>query len=93
MYFFCSYGIGGIALEGKSHSYGSGNGLSFLMDDVQCTGNEEKITDCQYNTNHNCKLDETAAVTCEPGRGSSNVLQRFFKCAHIISKGYTTLTI
>merc|ERR1712212_528709 len=36
----------------------------FVMDDVQCTGNEEYIWRCPHETEHNCGSSEGAGVIC-----------------------------
>ena len=36
------------------------------MDDVECTGSEEHILDCDHTTNHNCAHFEDVGLTCNP---------------------------
>ena len=43
--------------------FGAGTGNIFL-DDVQCTGTEAVLSDCQVSTTHNCVHSEDAGVTC-----------------------------
>ena len=57
--------IGGTAIDGDSHSYSINGGIDFLMDDVNCIGNENDLTSCNYNSNHDCDISkEIAAVNC-----------------------------
>ena len=56
------YGI----IEERTHVYfGAGNGTIF-MDDLNCTGNETSVFDCQYSGwgNSNCEHYEDAGVRC-----------------------------
>ena len=34
------------------------------MDDVQCTGDEDALINCTYNSEHNCVHAEDAGVQC-----------------------------
>ena len=43
--------------------FGEGNGPIHL-DDVQCTGDETCIFNCQYTTNHNCDHYEDVGIRC-----------------------------
>ena len=43
--------------------YGSGNGR-IILDNVECTGREERLEDCRSITEHNCNHDEDAGVIC-----------------------------
>ena len=59
------------AYHGSQHSYGPGSGNNFILDDVQCTGNEYDIFDCPRIATgaggegvHNCGASEWAAVKC-----------------------------
>ncbi|XP_038072278.1 uncharacterized protein LOC119740886 isoform X2 [Patiria miniata] len=57
------------ALQSFASAYFGGNyGLSILLDNVACTGNEETVLDCRHNGfgNHNCRHSEDAGVRCEP---------------------------
>ena len=38
------------------------------MDDVQSTGSEAALSDCQASTTHNCQHSEDAGVTCTANR-------------------------
>ena len=42
----------------------------FIVDDLQCTGNEALLSDCKNSTKHNCNGHEGAGVVCE---GNTNV--------------------
>ena len=59
--------VGAIAVS-LSH-YGQGEG-PIVLDDVQCTGLETYITDCQHNGyySHNCIHAEDAGVQCPGNR-------------------------
>ena len=47
--------------------YGQGRGPIFL-DDVNCNGTEQSLTDCAASTTSNCVHSEDAGVTCMPTR-------------------------
>lgn len=50
----------------SSAFFGPGTGDIFL-DNVFCTGNEDRLADCPHNGvgNHNCAHSEDAGVTCQ----------------------------
>jgi len=50
---------GGEPLRG---SYFTSAGTDFVMDNVICSGSEVSITDCQHETEHNCRVWEAAGV-------------------------------
>ena len=55
------------AVEATSRaSFGQGT-VPILLDDVACTGNENSILDCQYNSIDNCVHSEDAGVICDSG--------------------------
>ncbi|XP_073459288.1 neurotrypsin [Aquarana catesbeiana] len=60
-------GFGGIAKAWNQAHFGEGTG-PILLDEVQCTGNELSIEDCQLSTwgEHNCGHNEDAGVSCTP---------------------------
>ena len=52
----------------KSTPFGHGTG-SFVLDDVQCVGNETSVFDCPHLGEgiHNCGNSEWAGVKCYTG--------------------------
>ena len=64
--------IGGVAT--RKSTFGMTIGGHFVLDDVNCTGNESNIFDCQYPTNKtaNCQVAwrDEAGVLCgvTPGK-------------------------
>ena len=52
----------------KSTPFGHGTG-SFVLDDVQCVGNETSVFDCPHLGEgiHNCNSGEWAGVKCYTG--------------------------
>ena len=53
--------IGAVALSFGHFGVGSGR---INMDDVQCTGDEDALINCTYNSEHNCVHAEDAGVQC-----------------------------
>lgn len=51
--------------------YGFGNG-NFLLDEVNCTGIERTLEDCDKNPwkDHDCSKFEVAGVVCYPSKGN-----------------------
>lgn len=47
--------------------FGAGTG-QILLDNVVCSGTEERLIDCTFITNHNCNHGEDAGVTCASQR-------------------------
>ena len=53
--------------DGRFSGYGH---LDIVMDDIECEGNEAKVQDCEYITDHNCgKLTEVAQLVCKMDTG------------------------
>ena len=50
------------AARGSAY-FGQGND-SILLNDVGCVGNEKKLLDCQYTSNHNCSHLQDVGVVC-----------------------------
>ena len=53
-------------------NFGVTTGGQFVLDDVNCTGNESTIFDCQHSSTSNCKVSnkEEAGAICgiTPGK-------------------------
>ncbi|KAE8630601.1 hypothetical protein XENTR_v10000889 [Xenopus tropicalis] len=60
-------GYGGVAKAWSQAHFGEGVGF-ILLDEVQCTGNELSIEECQRSPwgEHNCGHKEDAGVSCTP---------------------------
>merc|ERR1719186_248042 len=43
------------------------------MDDVNCTGKEDTINQCNFNTVSNCDVGEAAGVICDTGNYTLNL--------------------
>ena len=41
------------------------------LDEVRCTGSEQRLIDCRYNSNHDCFHFEDAHVRCLPANSKS----------------------
>ena len=56
--------VGAIAAAGAYFGEGTG---PILLDNVECTGNEERITACPHQRigQHNCLHSEDASVICQ----------------------------
>ena len=48
----------------KNAGFGSGISRPIILDDVACTGNEENILNCSYDSVSNCDHLEDAGVVC-----------------------------
>ena len=50
--------------------FGSGNG-NFLLDEVNCIGNETSLEECQHEPwrKHDCRTYEAAGVVCKVAKG------------------------
>jgi hypothetical protein len=60
-----------LGFEGPGASYYTtdAGGLDFRMDDVYCTGSEERFVDCQHTQYHNCGNSEGVGLRCSLGQG------------------------
>ena len=47
-------------------------GDNFVMDDVQCKGNEARLQECKHSSSHDCDLTEAAGVICHPRNESTS---------------------
>ena len=47
-------------------SFGGGSGA--VLSDVQCSGNEDSISDCFSSTGYNCSHHKDAGVKCLSGK-------------------------
>merc|ERR1712180_124071 len=52
--------------------FGEAKSSEFIMDDVECTGEEDDLFECRYNPRDDCGWRETAGVICEGFLGPSN---------------------
>ena len=65
----CTLGIiCGVSVDvypAKKATFGSGNSTRpITLDDITCTGNEDNILDCSYDSVSNCDHSEDAGVIC-----------------------------
>lgn len=56
-------------------AFGRGTG-PIHMDNVQCSGTEQRLVDCSHITNHNCNHGEDAGVVCQRLRKNIAACQR-----------------
>ena len=61
--------------------FGAGAG-PIVMDDVRCTGNENRIINCPFTSNHNCLHSEDAGVSC-----TSSTTGRYMKAKLLLNRG------
>ena len=52
------------AIARGSAFFGQGTAHPILLDDVACVGNESRLLDCPYTSNHNCGHSEDVGVVC-----------------------------
>ena len=53
-----------------SAHFGQGS-VPIVMDEVGCTGSENRLIDCNYDSRHSCSHREDASVRCDDGQQSS----------------------
>ena len=56
-------GLGAAISATKNGFFGLAEG-EYGLDNVECTGNEDSIFDCEYSAVHNCQKNEAAGVVC-----------------------------
>ena len=61
---------GAIALSRATFGQGTGD---IVLDDVACIGTETMLTDCPFNSIHNCAHTEDAGVRCQQCNYSYNI--------------------
>merc|ERR1712180_60490 len=62
-------------LEGTPKHYGHfgmATSSEFIMDDTECTGEEDDLFECRYNPKDDCGQSEAAGVICDGFLGPSN---------------------
>lgn len=76
-------GYSGIVRITQMSYFGGGSDI-FAMDDVACSGTEERLEDCPYNSQDNCGRSEAAGVICtELDGGEDNVCApNQFRCTN-----------
>ena len=42
--------------------------MPIVMDEVGCTGSENRLIDCNYDSRHNCSHHEDTGVHCDDGQ-------------------------
>ena len=57
----------------KNGGFGSGHSRPIILDDVRCSGSEENILNCSYDSISNCNHSEDAGVICGAVCRSGNV--------------------
>ena len=69
-------GLGTGGATATNNAYFGTHGSDFIMDDVNCRGDEEDLWDCAFLANHNCASSEAAGVICseEPDQPATAIL-------------------
>ena len=57
-------GLGTDGATATQNAYFGTYGSNFIMDDVNCQGDEEDLWDCAFRATHNCASSEAAGVIC-----------------------------
>ena len=55
----------------------SSSGYGFLMDNVECNGNEIHIKHCRWSERHDCNSNELAGVQCSHREYSQHIMQDY----------------
>lgn len=60
------YKLGAVEVRGHSHYEPPVQNFNYVMDEVQCQGNETKLKDCQFKgwNKHSCGLREVVGIVC-----------------------------
>ena len=57
-----------VAIPYIGAQFGGGSGQPIWLDNVQCSGRESRLLDCDFSVigHHNCVHAEDAGVKCQP---------------------------
>ena len=71
---FCDRFSDGVTQSGTSFGE-AGNSVHILLDEVECSGNEDSIADCASSgwLENDCGHDEDAGVICQKGDAANEV--------------------
>ena len=56
-------GLGGAIVATKKSFFGLAD-QDYALDNVECSGTEDTISDCEHSSTHNCQNNEAAGVIC-----------------------------
>ena len=54
--------------------FGAGTGMPILMDNIRCTGTEQRLVDCPFNSPSGDSHNEDAGVRCYDNTGKYNCM-------------------